>query len=103
VRLIRAWPFFVVIDRTRGSVSFSKLCRHPRAKPLHSLISWVLVSSASWLGCREQAVQTDIGFERTSEQRAELAVAVAQAERGEVLSAADLRAMIKKRFGGATK
>jgi hypothetical protein len=51
----------------------------------------------------ERAVQEDVGFELTSEQRADLGVALVQAERGEVHSGADLRAIVSKRFGFSAK
>ena len=50
----------------------------------------------------EKAVQDDAGFELTTEQRAALDLALRQVERGEVLSAAELRAAISKRFGFST-
>jgi hypothetical protein len=51
----------------------------------------------------ERAVQDDVGFELTSDQRADLGVAIAQAERGDVHWAADLRAMVSKRFDFSAK
>jgi hypothetical protein len=51
----------------------------------------------------ERAVQEDDGLELTAGQRADLVDAIAQSERGEVLSAADLHAKVSKRFEFAAK